>query len=171
MTLSDEEIRKRIADDLSRDSIDISEIQVTIDKGRVTFSGTVPSYSARNTITDAASRIRDIVWFDNKTTVKHIPAMPPDSSIQEMVSTYLATDSDMVRTDIRVSVENGIVTLEGSVDEYWKKGEAERIVRGARGVSDIVNRLAVVPTRTVADNGVNNTRGASGRNFKARPNA
>jgi len=86
--------------------------------------------------------------------VKHIPAMPPDSSIQEMVSNYLATDSDMVRTDIRVSVENGIVTLEGSVDEYWKKGEAERIVRGARGVSDIVNRLAVVPTRTVADNGV-----------------
>ena len=171
MTLSDEEIRKRIADDLSRDGIDVSEIQVTVDKGRVTFSGTVPPYSARNTICDAASRIKDIIWFDNKTTVHHIPAMPPDAAIKETVSTYLATDSDMVRTDIRVSVENGIVTLEGSVDEYWKKSEAERIVRGARGVSHIVNRLAVVPARPVADNDVNNTRGASGRNVKARPNA
>jgi hypothetical protein len=77
----------------------------------------------------------------------------------------------MVRTDIRVSVENGIVTLEGSVDEYWKKGEAERIVRGARGVCHIVNKLAVVPARTVAEIGVNDNRGASVRNFRAQPNA
>ena len=152
MTVSDEEIRKRIHDDLVRDgSVDVSRIQVTVDKGRVTFSGTVPSYSVRNSITDAASRISDIVWFDNKTTVEHIQAMPPDAAIKETVSTYLATDSDMIRTDIRVSVENGIVTLEGSVDEYWKKDEAERIARGARGVSDIVNRLTVVPPRTAAD--------------------
>ena len=152
MTVSDDEIRKRIHDDLVRDGgVDVSRIQVTVDKGRVTFSGTVPSYSVRNSITDAAGRISDIVWFDNKTTVEHIQAMPPDASIKETVSTYLATDSDMVRTDIRVSVENGIVTLEGSVDEYWKKDEAERIARGARGVSDIVNRLTVVPPRTAAD--------------------
>jgi osmotically-inducible protein OsmY len=172
MTLSDGEIRNRIVDDLIRDGgIDVSEIQVTVDKGKVTISGTVSSYTARNAITDAAGRIRDIVWFDNKTTVKHIPAMPPDPSIKETVLTYLATDSDMARTDIRVSVENGIVTLEGFVDEYWKKGEAEQIARGARGVSDIINRLTVVPTRSEADNSVFNDTGARERNYKARPNA
>jgi osmotically-inducible protein OsmY len=170
MVLSDEEIKKRIVDDLYWDSsIDASKVQVIVDKGKVILSGTVRSYSARNRATDAAYRIMDVIDVDNRLAVKYPPAVPipGDTDIRETVLTYLAADPDMDRTDIQVSVKKGIVTLEGSVDEYWKRGEAERIVCRARGVCDIVDKLTVVPTRSIADKAIAaDVRAAIERNSK-----
>jgi osmotically-inducible protein OsmY len=167
MALSDKEIRKRILDELYWDSsLDASKIQVTVDNGRVTLTGTAPTYSARNRATDAACRIRDVIWVDNRITVRYTPPPPADVSIREMVLDYLAANPDMDRTDIRVSAKKGIVTLEGSVDEYWKKGEADRIACRVRGVCDIVNKLTVVTTRSVADKAIaDDVRAALERNF------
>ena len=53
--------------------------------------------------------------------------------------------------DITVGVEEGVVTLDGSVDAYWKKMDVERMVSEIRGVSQIVNRLAIVPTEVASD--------------------
>lgn len=167
MTLSDEEIKKRIVDDLYWDtSIDSSKITVMVDMGRVTLNGTVPSYTARNRATDAACRISDVVWVDNRITVKYPAPIPGDADIRMSVLNSLAADPDMDRTDIRVSARNGVVTLEGSVDAYWKKNEAGRIACRARGVCDIVNKLTVVPTRSIADKAIaEEVRSALERNF------
>ncbi len=168
MTLSDKGIQKRIVDELYWDSsIDSSKINVTVDKGNVTLSGTVPSYSARNRAADDAYRIKDVNWVDNKLTVKYpVMSVPPDSDIKQTVLNSLAADYDMEKTDIRVSVKNAVVTLEGSVDEYWKRGEAGRIACRARGVCDIVNKLTVVPTRSIADKAIaEDVRAALERNI------
>ncbi len=168
MTLSDKDIKKRIVDELYWDSsIDSSKINVMVDKGKVTLSGTVPSYSARNRAADDAYRIRVVTWVDNKLTVKYpVVSVPTDSDIKQTVLNSLTADYDMEKTDIRVSVRNAIVTLEGSVDEYWKKGEAGRIACRARGVCDIVNKLTVVPTRSVADKAIaDDVRAALERNI------
>jgi osmotically-inducible protein OsmY len=157
MALSDEEIKKRIVDDLYWDSsIDASKVQVIVDKGKVTLSGTVSSYSARNRATDAAYRIGDVTWVENRLAVKYPPAVPvpTDDELQKMVLNYIAADPDMDRTDVRVSVKKGVVTLDGSVDEYWKRGEAERIVCRARGVCDIIDKLTVVPTQSISDKAI-----------------
>jgi osmotically-inducible protein OsmY len=170
MVLSDEEIKKRIVDDLYWDSsIDASKVQVIVDNGKVILSGPVPSYSARNRATDAAYRIMDVILVDNRLAVKYPPAapIPGDSDIRETVLNHLAADPDMDSTDIRVSVKKGVVTLDGSVDEYWKRGEAERIVCRARGVCDILDKLTVVPTRSTADKAIAaDVRAALERNFK-----
>ncbi len=167
MTLSDEEIRNRIVDDLYWDSsIDSSKIVVIVDKGRVTLSGMVPSYSARNRATDAACRISDVIWVDNRINVRYTTPVPGDTDIRMSVLNSLSADPDMDRTDIRVSSRNGVVTLEGSVDAYWKKSEAGRIACRARGVCDIVNQLTVVPTRSIADKAIaEDVRSALERNF------
>ncbi len=170
MTLSDKDIQKRVVDELYWDSrVDSSKITVTVDKGKVTLSGTVPSYSARNRASDDAYRIKDVTWVDNKITVKYpVVSVPGDADIKQTVITSLAADYDMEKTDIKASVKNGIVTLEGSVDEYWKKGEAGRIACRARGVCDIVNKLTVVPTRSVADKAIaDDVRAALERNIHA----
>jgi osmotically-inducible protein OsmY len=154
MVLSDEEIKKRIVDDLYWDSsIDASKVEVTVDNGWVTLNGTVPSYSARIRATDAACRIMDVIEVDNNLLVESLPreSVPTDADIEQTVLYSLAADPTMDNTDILASVRAGTVTLEGSVDEYWKKTEAGRIACRARGVCDIVNKLAVVPTRSIAD--------------------
>ncbi|MDG6257409.1 MAG: BON domain-containing protein [Methanomicrobiaceae archaeon] len=154
MVLSDEEIKKRIVDDLYWDaSIDASKVEVTVDNGWVTLNGMVPSYAARARATDAACRILDVIEVDNNLLVRYPPevSVPADADIKQSVLYNLVADPDMDNSDIRVSVRAGIVILEGSVDEYWKKNEAGRIAYRARGVIDIVNELAVVPTLSIAD--------------------
>jgi osmotically-inducible protein OsmY len=169
LVLSDQEIRKHIIDDLIWDSsIDNLKVQVTVDKGRVTLSGTVPSYSARNRATDAAFRIRDVAWVDNRLAVNYPPVIPlsTDAHIKKTVVMSLADTPDMDGTSIRVLVEDGRVTLEGTVDEYWKKGGAEQIVCKARGVCDIINKLAVVPAQGTDDEKIAaDIRAAIDRNF------
>ncbi|MDG6249412.1 BON domain-containing protein [Methanocalculus sp.] len=170
MVLSDEEIKKRIVDDLYWDaSIDASKVEVTVDNGWVTLNGMVPSYAARFRATDAACRILDVIEVDNYLMVRYPPevAVPADADIKQSVLYNLAADPDMDTTDIRVSVRAGIVTMQGSVDQYWKKIEAEWIACRGRGVIDIVNELAVVPTRSIADRAIaDDVRAALERNAR-----
>ncbi|MBN1261138.1 MAG: BON domain-containing protein [Anaerolineae bacterium] len=52
---------------------------------------------------------------------------------------------DIYSLDIDVSVSNGVLTLEGTVDAYWKKWKAENLLSDLRGVISITNHLVVVP--------------------------
>jgi len=154
VALSDEEIKKKIVDELYWDTrVDASKVQVTVDNGRVTLSGTVPSYTARTRATWDAWNVDGVIWVENNITVRPPPTVTflSDEDIKQSVVRAFAEDPDLDTTDIRVSVKNATVTLEGSVDEFWKRGEAERIACRARGVCDIVNKLAVVPTMSIAD--------------------
>lgn len=45
--------------------------------------------------------------------------------------------------EIEVSVNDGIVTLSGVIDSYFKKREAERIVENIEGVKAIVEKMEV----------------------------
>ncbi|HET6583400.1 MAG TPA: BON domain-containing protein [Nannocystaceae bacterium] len=55
----------------------------------------------------------------------------------------LLSDADVDASEIDVRVENGEVTLEGSVHDRWSKREAENVACGARGVKDCHNRLRI----------------------------
>ncbi|MBL7931700.1 MAG: BON domain-containing protein [Bacteroidia bacterium] len=46
-------------------------------------------------------------------------------------------------SDISIQVENGIVTLQGTVDSYSRKLLAEQIVSNVTGVKSIINELQV----------------------------
>jgi osmotically-inducible protein OsmY len=75
MALSDDEIKKRIVDDLQRIiSVDVSMIQVIVDNGRVILSGIIPPGSARDRITEAVYRIMDVLWVDNLLAVSQYQA-------------------------------------------------------------------------------------------------
>jgi osmotically-inducible protein OsmY len=156
MVMSDEEIKKQVVDELYWDTrVDASKVLVKVENGRVTLTGTVPGYPARVRAGEDAYRIQDVAWVDNRIAVQYPPiAASGDTDIQRSVENLLSADHDMDLTDIRVSVRNGVVNLEGSVDEYWKKQEAGRVAHRARGVRDIVNELTVVPTMSIADKAI-----------------
>ncbi len=168
MVLSDEEIKKQVVDELYWDArVDASKVLANVENGRVTLTGTVPSYSARVRAGEDAYRILDVAWVDNRIIVQHPPTALAldDADIRRSVENLLSADPDMDLADIRVSVRDGIVTLKGSVDEYWKKWEAERIAHRARGVHDIINELTVVPTMSIADKAIaDDVRSAIERN-------
>jgi len=58
------------------------------------------------------------------------------------------------------------VTLEGSVDAYWKKSRAESIASGISGVLDIINKSTIIPSENFIDKEIaEDIIGSVSRNF------
>lgn len=66
-----------------------------------------------------------------------------DERIREEVCERLAADHDVDASEIEVSVNGGVVTLEGSVQERQMKRLAEDVTELVRGVRDVQNNLRV----------------------------
>jgi hypothetical protein len=66
-----------------------------------------------------------------------------DARIHEDICEALTRDPDVDAGDIEVVVQNGDVTLGGTVEERRWKRQAEAIAEGVRGVNDIFNLIRV----------------------------
>ncbi len=148
-TRSDEEIQHSVLDQLHRDGqIDASGISVEVSNAQVVLAGTVSTYSARTKAEEDAWVVPGVDTVDNQLMVKHPTGtpVPTDDEIESNVVNTLRWQSDIDLADVEVSVQDGQVTLRGTVDSYWKKLWAEEIVGGLQGVTRVANELAVVPS-------------------------
>jgi osmotically-inducible protein OsmY len=66
-----------------------------------------------------------------------------DERIKEDVCERLSEHHFIDASSINVEVEQGVVTLEGSVPDRWQKYQTEDLVDAISGVKDIHNRLTV----------------------------
>jgi osmotically-inducible protein OsmY len=66
-----------------------------------------------------------------------------DLDVTRAIETELALDEGVAAHLIDVTTSEGIVTLEGSVDNILAKSRAEEIARSTKGVRSVVNRIAV----------------------------
>jgi len=67
----------------------------------------------------------------------------PNSTLQHDVLTELEWDPSIEAGKIGVSVENGVVTLNGHVSNYSEKSAAERIAKRVKGVDAVANDIEV----------------------------
>ncbi len=68
---------------------------------------------------------------------------PDDKAITSSVQAKLFEDPVLKTRDIRVSAQNGVVTLTGSVSTDLERGAAERMAGQVNGVKQVINQLAV----------------------------
>ncbi|WP_038037559.1 BON domain-containing protein [Thermorudis peleae] len=68
-----------------------------------------------------------------------------DEAIQKAVMEELEWDPEVEVTDVGVAVDQGVVTLTGTVDSFLKKWAAERAALRVEGVRAVVNHIEVVP--------------------------
>lgn len=156
---SDEQIKKDIVDELFWDNrIDASKVNVTVENGVVTLDGEVLTYSDISAARAAAWRMEGVIDVVNNLRVNYTspPVLPTDDEIRTRANNILAWEPSIDESTIGVSVLGGIVTLEGTVDAYWKKAFAESKVMGIRGILGIENKLAVTPVKTISDEAVAN---------------
>jgi osmotically-inducible protein OsmY len=78
--------------------------------------------------------------------------MTTDRQTQERVLAALDWEPSVDAAHVGVAVDNGVVTLHGSVKTYHEKWEAERVTRGIYGVRAIANELVVAPSDVLARN-------------------
>jgi len=102
-------------------------------------------------------------WFDESDQRGQFRGTQPrgyersDERLRELACERL-TDADLDASDIEVKVEQGTVTLEGSVRARWMKHAAEDIVDDLGGVKDIHNQLRV--RRGDTDTGAQSSAGS-----------
>src|SRR5215510_7780068 len=71
---------------------------------------------------------------------------PDDATIQSRVESALASDSILSKLDVSTLVENGKVTILGSVGSAELKQRVERAIRAVKGVAAVDNQLVVIET-------------------------
>jgi len=151
---TDEETKIAVANELRWDSrIDASKVSVEVNDGIILLTGTVPSYGALIAAGTDAWKITGVQGVDNQLTVRlpDVPPIPSDSTIQSNAERTLEWNPDIDAVNIRVFVNEGLITLTGTVPTHWEKTKSEELAGTLAGVISVKNELAVVPTEDVPD--------------------
>jgi osmotically-inducible protein OsmY len=143
VTLSDEEIQRRVLAELDWDpEVEAIEFSVTVENGIVTLRGIVESYAKKLAAERAVLRVRGVRAVANDLVVQEHPAITDTELAKEIVRALDALTR--VRGDqIQVSVKDGIVTLRGEVDWQFQRQVIVDAVRSVRGVRGVVTEITV----------------------------
>lgn len=148
---TDSELRTDVVAELNWDPrIRDEDIATSVKEGVVTLAGIVDTYAQRYAAERAVGRVNGVRAIVNDLTVKLPGALErSDADLAHAAVNALKWNIQVPNERIRVKVANGWVMLEGEVDRYFQKAEAERAVRyltGVKGVSNlIVLRSAPAP--------------------------
>ena len=148
---TDSELRRDVERELEWDpSIDARNIGVAAKNGVVTLTGYVSSYADKWRAERIAKRVSGVTALANEIEVK-LSTERTDPDIAEAARAALKADSRLPADRIKVIVERGWVTLEGTVDYYYQKSDAESNVRYIAGVRGVTNALVVTPKVSPTD--------------------
>jgi osmotically-inducible protein OsmY len=152
---SDELVKRDIVDQLTWDNrVDAAEIKVEVVGGAVTLSGIVSSHFARRTAVEDAWSVDGVIALNDRLEVEYEGGTDSDLALANRVQQVLAYSSQIEWDNISVAAWAGVVTLEGTVDAYWKKLEAEELAAGVSGVLAVTNEIAVVPSEDILDEAI-----------------
>ena len=140
---SDDNLRQDINDELEWEpGVHASEIDVDVDNGAVTLTGTVCSYSERWAAENAALRVHGAKSVESDLTVRlHESHRRDDEAIQLAVQNMLEWRSSLSGSDITATVEDGWVTLSGRVRWQYQRLAAADGASHLTGVTGLTNDI------------------------------
>jgi osmotically-inducible protein OsmY len=153
MKKTDTQIHHDVLAELKWDSrVDETEVGVELDGGVVTLTGTVTSWAKRLAAQEAARRVMGVLDVANDIKVK-VPGglARTDTEIAQAVRRALEWDVFVPAETITSTVTDGWVTLDGLVERWSQRADAERAVRNLTGVQGVVNKITIKPAKPVTD--------------------
>jgi osmotically-inducible protein OsmY len=135
--------------------VDASRIGVTATpNGVVTLTGTVNTYMEKLAAEEAAKRVHGVRAVANDIQV-FIPGGDRRSDTDIAEAALIALKARATPLDqIKVTVKDGWVTLEGEVEYYFQRQEAEQAVAPLAGVKGVTNNVRVRPRPVVNEQDV-----------------
>jgi osmotically-inducible protein OsmY len=149
---SDSDIKQDVEDEIRwTPNIDPTDIAVAVKNGVVTLTGFVRSYGQKYEAEKAAKRVAGVVGLANDLEVR-LPGVDerPDPDIAR--DAVAAIKSQLPASEqIKVTVNNGWVTLEGEVEWHYQQQSAEKSVRRLKGVKGVSNLIQLKPSVSPAE--------------------
>ena len=142
---SDSQLRREVEEELANNpAIDTNRIGVAVADGIVTLSGHVSDYAQKVAAEKSVLRIAGVV-----AVVAHMDVtlrendQRTDEDIALSVRAVLDWISGLEEDSIRIKVEQGWVTLSGSVKDGYRSHVAEKHIGHMRGVTGITNNIRI----------------------------
>jgi osmotically-inducible protein OsmY len=145
-TISDLEIQAALTQRLAMDGrINPKAIQVKVENGTATLSGTVETLTEKALAENLVVSTYGVKAVNNQLIVK--PAPTKDFAVEQAVKEAIKATPALQKSDIQVSVNDGIVTLKGPVEKQSQSLAAEFAAKTAPGVVRVVNLIKVTHPR------------------------
>jgi osmotically-inducible protein OsmY len=151
--MTDQELKQHVQSAMDWEpSLDASDIGLAVHESVVTLRGTVRSYHEKLMAERVALRVFGVKAVANDLIV-HIATgfERNDTEIAQAAVSALKWNIVVPNDQVTVSVSNGWVTLNGTLDWQYQKDAAERVVRELTGVKGITNNISLVPRVKATD--------------------
>jgi osmotically-inducible protein OsmY len=142
---TDAEVQTDVLRELRWDTrVEETDVGVEVDQGIVTLTGTVTSYAKRMAAQQAAHRVAGVRDVANDIQVHTSGSKQrTDTEVAQAVRHALEWSAHVPGDNIETTVSKGWVTLEGTVDYWSHKLEAEQVVLPLTGVRGVTNNIIV----------------------------
>jgi osmotically-inducible protein OsmY len=153
VTVTDEELELRVAEELSWDPrVDSETITVSVYDGIVTLAGTVGSLRQKREAKKAAERVHGVILVNNELDVRiSAEHRREDDDLRGDVLQALALDAQ-VPAAVDARVNDGFVTLTGTARGQHEREEAEFVAGNVLGVTGVDDAIELVTPTPAADN-------------------
>ena len=149
---SDRQIRDDVEAALDWDpSFDSRKIGVAVKDGIVTLSGHVTAFPDRLAAQKTALSVNGVKAIANEIEINlPLDAKRSDTDIASAAMIALKSNISVPSDNVKVTVQDGWISLTGKVDWWYQKNAAEMAVHYLRGVRGVSNNLTISAPPTKA---------------------
>jgi osmotically-inducible protein OsmY len=150
---TDVHLQRDVMDELDWEpSVEAAHIGVTVNDGVVTLTGHVPVYAEKHAAEIVAKRVHGVRAVANEIEVRPTEShVRDDEALASAAMHALQWDAKVHDTNLQVTVEQGWITVEGSVERQFQKLAADRVIRHLAGVRGVTNSIVVAPRELLSE--------------------
>ncbi|MDE2576830.1 MAG: BON domain-containing protein [Rhodospirillales bacterium] len=151
--MDDQALRQMVSEELTwAPHVDATNITVDVRDGVVRLGGVVGSLAEKHAAERTIWHVRGVRGLVEEIEVRVPEALRHgDTEIAQRVRNVLRWDAQIPDARLRIKVEDGVVTLMGTLDRQYQRQEAEARVRALEGVRGVANDIAIRPAAIAPD--------------------
>src|SRR5579864_7922643 len=142
----DTDIKKDVEAELRwSPDVDETDIAVKVNNGEVTLTGFVRSYLEKCQAETVVKRVKGVAAVANDIEIRSFAGTQTDPEIARAAVGVLKIELPLKWESIKTIVQQGRVTLEGTVEWHYQRERAESAVRRLSGVVSVLNQIRIQP--------------------------
>ncbi len=151
--MTDKELKQHVQNALDWEpSLDAGDVGISVDEGVVTLRGNVGSFVEKVTAERVSLRVYGTKAVANDLVVHLVGGFErTDTEIAQVALAALQWNTTVPKDRVTVTLANGWMTLNGSLDWQFQKDAAARAVRDLTGVKGVTNNILVQPQVKTTD--------------------
>ena len=120
--------------------VPLHNLKLVVSAGWITLTGHVPNWFQRDAIEIALRPVRGVIGISNKVDIQPIVKV---DDIKDRIEAAFHRHASIDASNIRISVADGEVILEGTVRSLPERGDAEFAAWNIPGVRHVTDKLTV----------------------------